>query len=506
MLIGLTGRHLLDNNPAPEWLEHTPRGTKLRCPDKTVPFTNLTQRQCLEVADAVGDDWIANRQVALCQLKQYISKFSGNKRDRLVRSINDTAVRGSLDFAVKGFVKCDKYDPETVESKAPRMIQYRAPGTNAELAKFMEPIEHELLLGPGLGPTKLPECSKGMTLPRRAEVWAEKRAAIPDPICLMGDFSKFDAHVHTHALAMEHRVWRKMSGLPLKMLDLQLVNRGRAGPWKYTAVGTRMSGDRNTGGGNSIINTLITRAVARIAGITIEFLCDGDDSMVWLSRNDVDHFIRVSNSVVPRVFGMKWECSTTNILADEEYCHAALAYRSDGTPHCIVDPQRHLQRMCWTVNRSGRAQCGAIFVGNLVSTYLMYPNAPVLSICCFNILESIGAVGRHAGQAYVSKAFEVGEDNQWRKEFTLSHLQPHQRLLGTRVTTFLPLSYQQISEDARAQVAHSFGVSPEAQVHLERTFHVGFMNPILRLKTAKPKQLDPVELLIQCDTSTMVFS
>jgi len=505
MLIGLTGRHLLDNNPAPEWLKHTKKGTVFLKPDDLVPNTSYTQRQCLEVAADVGVRWIAGRQAPLCQLKQYVSKFTGTKRDRLIRSINDTAVRGTLDFAVKGFVKCDKYDPETVEAKAPRMIQYRAPGTNAELAKIMEPIEHELLLGPGLGPTILPECSKGMTLPRRAEVWAEKRAAIPDAVCLMGDFSKFDAHVHTHVLKLEHDVWRLMSGLPLKMLDKQLVNQGKAGPWKYTAVGTRMSGDRNTGGGNSIINTLITRAVAEIAGVTIEFLCDGDDSMVWLSRTDVDRFILVSNSIVPKVFGMKWECTTTGILSDEEYCHAALAYRNDGTAHCIVDPQRHLQRACWTVNRSGSNQCGAILVGNLVSTYLMYPNAPVLSICCYNVLESIGAIGRHEGQVYVTKAFEVGEDNQWRKEFTLQHLTPHQRLIGTRVTTFLPLEYQQISEDARSQVSQSFGISPEAQIHIEHSFHVGYMNPSLRLKTVKSKELIPAELLIECDTTTMVY-
>lgn len=506
MLIGLTSRHLLDNNPAPSWLEHGPKGTKLLRPSHLIPDTNLTQQQCLEVADMIAERWLDDRMVALCHIKQYIGKFSGVKRTKLVRSINDTTVRGNMDFAVTGFVKCDKYDPDTVEEKSPRMIQYRSPGTNAELAKFMEPVEHELLLGPGLGPSKLPECSKGMTLPRRAEVWAEKRAAIPDPVCLMGDFSKFDSHVHTHVLQMEHSVWRRMTGLPLKMLDRQLINSGRAGPWKYTAVGTRMSGDRNTGGGNSIINVLITRTVAEIANVVIELLCDGDDSMVWLSRSDVDRYMEVANSVIPKVFGMKWECSVTNLLADEEYCHAALAYRNDGVAHCIVNPQRHMQRACWTVNRSGRGQCAQILIGNLVSTYLMYPNSPALSIVCYNILESIGAIGRHRGQAYVSAAFSVGEDNQWRKEFTLLHLQPHQRLLGSRITTFLPLEYLEISEDARAQVSHSFGLSPVAQVHIEHTFHVGYMNPLLRLKSLKPKEADPAELLIDCDTTTMVFT
>lgn len=501
MYIGLTGRHLLDNNPAPTWLKHTPRGTVLLQPNSVVPLTEYTQSQCLDIARGVATKWINNRVVHLSGTNDYIAKFSGTKRNRLVEGINKTGERNSLDFSVTGFVKCDKYDPATVVSKPPRMIQFRAPGTNAELAKFMEPVEHELLLGPGLGPTGLPECSKGMTLARRAQVWHEKRSAIPNAACWLLDFKKFDCHVHTHTLALEHGVWREMTNLPLKMLDKQLINNCRAGPWKYKAVGTRMSGDRNTGGGNSIINVMIVRTVAEAAGIDVEFLCDGDDSQLWLERSKAELFYAVASEIVPKVFGMVLEGELAETIGKEEYCHTALCYTDMGEPRCVVDPIRHLKRACWTVNRSGRNQCAAIFIGNLVSTYLMYPNSPVLSRCCYNILASIGALN---AENEVCCHYEYGEGDQWRKEFIGLHLGSHTMTKAGRITTTLPVSYMEISEDARAQLSLTFGISPAEQVLLESTYHVGELNPILRLKQTQSKVPTRAELRTQCDTVSMV--
>lgn len=502
--IGFTCRHLLDNNPAPEWLQHTRRGTVMSSPHEPLPGVGVTQTQIIQSAHDVARRWVAGRTCALQSTTEYLGKFTGARYNRLAQSINKQYVRGSMSWGVTGFVKCDKYDEHTALNKAPRMIQFRDPAVNAELGKFMGPIEHELLLGPGLGPSGTPECSKGMNLTQRAQVWAQKRSTIRDPVCLLADFSKFDAHVHTHVLELEHAVWRQMAALPLKMLDKQRINYGTAAGHKYTAVGTRMSGDRNTGGGNSIINVLIVRSIAALANVEIEFICDGDDSMIWVSREHKSKLVKWLDVCVPRVFGMRLEIEVALRQADEEYCHTALAYDDNAQPICIVDPLRTLTRLCWTINKCGRAQIGKIFVGNLVALYLMYPNTPILSRCSYALLNSMGALEVRAEDAVVCANYVLGGEDWWTAEKQRYAINAHQTLLG-KVRTVLPRRYLQVSEDARSQVFSSFRIAPEEQIMIERTWHLGELNPEMRLKVAAGKPHNPVELLVECDTTTMVY-
>jgi hypothetical protein len=187
-----------------------------------------------------------------------------------------------------------------------------------------------------------------MTQKRLAEVWHTKRYAIPDSAALLGDYSKFDSHVHTHVLELEHAVWRAVSGMEMKLLDNQLINSGRTGHLRYTAVGTRMSGDRNTGGGNSVINILIFRVLKRVCEIDLEILCDGDDSIVWCAREDMPKLIEAAGAIIPRVFGMRWTHETAEHMAAEEYCHRALSTT-------VTNPGSSLTRYALCGVRSGRS-------------------------------------------------------------------------------------------------------------------------------------------------------
>jgi hypothetical protein len=320
----------------------------------------------MDIAWEEVNEWVGARRIQPVPLDDYIDKFKGHRRQRLVKACNRAIDDNHLPFGVTGFVKCDKYDLDAAETKAPRMIQFRGPATNAALARVMEPAEHELLYGPGLGPSSTPDCSKGMDHKRLAQVWHTKRNAIPDSAALLGDYSKFDSHVHTHVLALEHAVWRAVSGMEMQLLDNQLINTGRTGPLHYTAVGTRMSGDRNTGGGNSVINILIFRVLKRVCNIDLEILCDGDDSVVWCAREHLPMLIEAAGNIIPKVFGMKWTHETAEHIAAEEYCHRALSYDGD-EPRLIADPIRTLRRAFWAVNEAGGKQLGRILVGNLIS-------------------------------------------------------------------------------------------------------------------------------------------
>jgi len=474
--VGLTARHLVANNPAPDWTAHTSLGTIMLKPDE-VMVKGITQEGVLHLAYEVANEWVGDRRIDLAPTDAYIAKFGGPKRQRLIRAINRAQVEG-LDYKVKGFVKCDKYDTRTAAEKAPRMIQFRDPGVNAELAKFMGPAEHTLLLGPGYGPSGTPDSSKGMNMTRRARVWHTKRHVFHDGVCIMGDFSKFDAHVSTIALRLEHHVWRRISGLPLKMLDNQLINHGRAGPHKYNAVGTRMSGDRNTGGGNTIIVVVLLRLVARLVGCPMEILVDGDDHNIWIPRRFLEDFTKTAEAVFTKLFSQRWVAVIANGHWEEEYCHSALSYNEAGDPICVVDPVRHMERALWVVNREGGRQLAEILVGNLVSTYLMFPHTPVVSRACYSILESLGVVREGA----VDSKYSLGTDDQWVREKRLRHTVPHLATINGRVTTRLPSDYLRVSEESRDAVHALFGITPDEQVRLERDYGGGTANPVCKFK------------------------
>jgi hypothetical protein len=458
----------------------------------------------MDIAWEEVDAWVGARRVQPVSLNDYISKFKGARRERLVKACNKAIVDNHLPFGVTGFVKCDKYDLVAAETKAPRMIQFRGPATNAALARVMEPAEHELLYGPGIGPSATPDCSKGMDQKRLAQVWHTKRNAIPDSAALLGDYSKFDSHVHTHVLELEHAVWRAVSGMEMKLLDNQLINSGRTGHLRYTAVGTRMSGDRNTGGGNSVINILIFRVLKRVCGIDLEILCDGDDRIVWCAREHMPKLTSAAGKIIPRVFGMRWTHETAEHMAAEEYCHRALSHDGD-EPRLIADPIRTLRRAFWAVNEEGGKQLGRILVGNLISIYLMFPRCPVLSRVTWGLLEQLSAIDEQGFVVadYHSRSFS---SSQYKQETFDALVGPHKvvsQSLG-RLVLKLPREYLDVSAMSRHDMAASFGISHAEQCLLERELLNGEVNPCLRITPFKniPMKKEP-EVLVESNDHTV---
>lgn len=390
-IVSLHNRHLKNNNPAPDWLVHTQKGTRFLS-DKEV-YPGHTQQQVYEIAQRVARRWIGGRKVDPITYTQYIEGFSGLRKRRLMAA-NITNTRRCPSSAVEAFIKVDAYDLETATNKAPRMIQHRGPQASLELAIWLTPAEHELLAGAGLGPTRLPTCSKGMSMTRRAEVWLLKRSAFARPVCFKADYSSFDAHVHTHSLKLEHYVWRRMCpGITEDLLQGQYVNKGRTmHGTEYTAVGTRMSGDRNTGGGNSVLNTIIAHTVAEIAGVTIEMLCDGDDSMVWMEEDDVKKFAEVSAVIIPQVFGMKWGYEVATTQEEEEYCHSRLV--TDGhDAWCVRDPERVLTRLQWTTKGCVGVEAVELLRGKATADYLSSEGVYPVQLACYNILQATSGLG-----------------------------------------------------------------------------------------------------------------
>lgn len=455
-------------------------------------YPGYTQNKVLGVTRQILAEWVEQhgKQEPVDRLT-YVNKFSGSKRNRLIKSMTDCERNGELPMGMSGFIKCDKYFEDVALSKAPRMIQYAAPAVNAELAQHLGPVEHTYLMGAGSGPTGLPDCSKGMNTLERARVWAGKRDAFRDVVCLLGDFSKFDSHVHTHVLGLEHDFWEAASHIERRHLDRQLINQVSGLGLRWRAVGTRMSGTYNTGGGNSVINIMIMRTIARITGISIEMLCDGDDSLVFMESEDLAKFTACAAEIIPKVFGMKWEFAVSHSQYDDEYCHASLSYSVDGDPICLVDPVRALSRLAAVVNKEGGRSLGSQLVASLVGVYFTFPNHPVLSRVSYNMLNAIGAID-HSGR--VTKKLTI-PDNEFLKEQFLLATQRH---MDPDTKTFkLPTSFLHIDEGTRCDVARSFGCSVQEQHELEEDFvRDCVLNPLLRYRDHKCGKMEEREELL----------
>jgi len=470
-VVGLASRHLLDNNPAPEWLSHTTSGTVLIGGSNPV-WRHWTQEDVMKTMTLVRGEWVGVRRITPAPLDGCVQKFTGQKRRRVVEACNRALEAGTLRFGVTAFVKADKYEPDVAESKAPRMIQFRDPAVNLSLSRVMGPAEHELLGGPGMGPTRLPDCSKGMPPSRVAQVWLEKSTYFADPVALLGDYSKFDAHVHTHMLSQEHAVWREISGLEMALLDKQLINRGQAGPISYTAVGTRMSGDRNTGGGNSIINILIFRTLQRMTGIPIEVLCDGDDSVVWLERKHLSEFVEAANLVIPRVFGMQWTYAVALSPPETEYCHRTLSISTDGKPRLLPDGMRALSRALWLVNAEGRNCLGPRLIGNLVALLTDFAHMPIVAPVAYGLLERLNAFSE-SGE--LELYFETGEGNVYMREHVELGLRKYRQPDGK---VRIPKEIAEVDEAHRLDYAIQYNMSVAEQLLIEREYLKGDFNPV----------------------------
>lgn len=448
--------------------------------DKAV-WEGHSQKGVLNTAQCVLDDWVElhGKQEAISR-QFYVDKFSGAKRNRLIKSLTECDRTGELPMGMAGFIKCDKYFEDVANSKAPRMIQYAKPAVNVELAQHMAPVEHTYLMGVGSGPSGTPDCSKGMNNHARAAAWDTKRNQFKNVVCLLGDFSKFDSHVHTHTLTLEHNFWEAASNIKRRHLDRQLINNVSGLGMRWRAVGTRMSGTYNTGGGNSVINIMIMRTISRLTGITIEMLCDGDDSLVFMEDVDVARFTQCCSEIIPKVFGMKWEFAVSYSQYDEEYCHASLSYSAEGQPICLVDPVRALARLAAVVNKDGGVVLGKQLIASLVGVYFTFPNHPVLSRVSHALLTHLGAVD---AAGIVTKKMELPDNEFLREQFRVNATPYWDEKAGSYK---LPASFLDISEDTRCDVARSFGCSVKEQIELERDFVRDFvLNPRIRFRDHK---------------------
>lgn len=250
------------------------------------------------------------------------------------------------DAKVRMFLKDDKY--HEWKPVAPRCIQYRGKRYALSLACYLHPIEQMVYGWTDLSGT--PIFAKSRNLTQRGHDIADKMSYFQNPVAISLDHSKFDAHVNMSLLDLEHWFYKQCNRSPkLKMLlHWQRVNHGQTkNGTKYVTRATRMSGDQNTGIGNSIINYAMTKALLEKLKIRHCLYIDGDDFLVICERIDAGKF----DPSLYKQFGMATKLdSITGVIEHIDFCQCRPVFNGSGYT-MVRDPYRMLQRIQWAVGK-----------------------------------------------------------------------------------------------------------------------------------------------------------
>lgn len=269
-----------------------------------------------------------------------IDGYTGGKKKAYVRALIQLNTTGYLPkyATVKMFVKPDRAPIEELGQKAPRAIQYRTMQYNLEASRYIKAYEHEFYQLTFGSASKTRCVAKGLNQYQRAQLLMTKAEAFDRPLYLLLDHSKFDSTINEEHLRTTHKKYqRAFRSRKLQMLlNSQLKNTcySKHGI-KYRASGTRMSGDPDTGCGNTLINMDCMLGFLASNNISkYDIIMDGDDSIVIIEQGteyETTYFERVG-------FTTKLEV-TTNIH-EAEFCQARLVMAT--TPVMVRNPARVL--------------------------------------------------------------------------------------------------------------------------------------------------------------------
>lgn len=375
--------------------------------------------------------------------ERVLDHYSGRQLAEFQRALRTLRERPvcAKDARVKMFLKDDKYVAEYAHQKAPRCIQYRDKRYCLELARYLQIIEGRVYSATDRYGHRL--IAKGRNLAQRGADLDAKASEFADPYFLLLDASNFDAHVATELLKVEHGVYvgmtKKSARKQLKwLLQQQLVNVGRTkNGTSYTTPGTRMSGDMNTGLGNSILMAAMLESYLDDCGVSGAVYVDGDDSVVVVDRSSVSKLLPVKQYFLE--FGMEMKYEATGEMSQVDFCQCR-PVNVDGSWVLCRDPKRVMVRPLWTTRVMGRKLAGRYLKG-------------------LGLGEIAVNWGLPLGGALGKRLYELGEGKPWSYEF---HPGMKAREYG-RTDTPEP------SFGTRMSYFEAWGVSPEEQVAVERS-------------------------------------
>lgn len=256
-----------------------------------------------------------------------INSYSGVKKALYTKALHKFLAYGWKQHYknVKMFVKPDRYPLDDCSDKDPRAIQYRDPVFNLNMSKYIKAFEHhyyrELTMG-GASQTRV--IAKGLNPYDRAAVLLEKERAFDNPVFVLVDHSRFDSTINVHHLRTTHKKYQKsfQSRYLQGFLTSQLKNTCYSfGGIKYRTTGTRMSGDPDTGCGNTVVNLDCLWGFLKLSGVTkYDIFVDGDDSIIFIEQHDLP----LLNFSLFRQLGFDTKYEIVDDIRKAEFCQSRL--------------------------------------------------------------------------------------------------------------------------------------------------------------------------------------
>jgi hypothetical protein len=419
-LIALHERHLLDT-PQPE--------------QRAINKAFAIARRKLGINNTKLEKW--SEQKVLSTKKGHLLK-------RYTEAYRLNALEGLPWWAgnVKMFLKHDKDVFATLLDKVPRCVQHRHPRYNAAIALYLMAVEEYIFKKNKLQSNpKTTVFAKGADTFRRAErilamrKWGDKTAYIEM------DHSRWDAHQVPALLEQEHKIYNDlMQHDPTlkRLLRRQIINRCTSkNGIKYISYGKRMSGDYNTGLGNSIVNFAVLSYCFRKFKNPQIYL-DGDDSVVAvhedeLTKLDLEDFKRMGQTT-----------KIDQIQSDPykvRFCQSVPVLTKAG-PRMVREPTRAISRTKYTTHH---------YKG--VGWYKYLSSVAECEIACNRgvpIMEAYARALKRLSNGY--------------KTLPMDSL-PYE--LKIRMNFEKDPGPMEITEDARLTFDRAFGISPASQRYWE---------------------------------------
>lgn len=418
--------------------------------------TKAFARDARIIAHRIGT-WIGTHMPAD---GEWIEKYSGRKKRVYLEAQESLKLvpLTSKDYSVKSFVKAEKITDPT---RDPRTIQARGPRYGVALGNYLKPLEHLLYNVQGSRNLRrvLPRgrlIAKGLDMVQRANLIVERIAEFG---CVLGiDASRFDAHVTTAMLSVEHsiylRAYRGDKQLE-RMLQAQLVNRGITGSGiRYKCPGGRMSGDMNTALGNCMI-VIVTMAVAMqrlgLPPSQWSLLCDGDDTLVFIKPHQLE-YVRQGLVDIWAESGQSIKIECVAYEPEEvRFCQGSPVCTSSGWK-MVSDPVRVLSRSLVSADHFQHDKACAPLMRSIgLCEAVLNSGVPVLQAWAHQILINAGE-GPARGVDNLGRAYQAG------------------RLLERDHALHCP-----VTTGARLSFAKAFGIEPwEQQLLEDKISHMRF--------------------------------
>lgn len=384
--------------------------------DRVVPYKHLERLHPLEI----------------------IKGYSGAKRKNYYGAWLQLAEHGlkKQDTYVSMFIKPDRYSADQIKSKAPRAIQFRSMEYNIMFATYLKPVEEWLYAELAFGVSNTRIICKGLSPMGRAHLFREKLDYFEDPIYLELDHSKFDSTIRVEHLRSCHKIYKKFVGRKLQfhqLCEAQINNKCFSkGGIRYGIKGTRMSGDFDTGLGNSIINAICLYGFLQECGIMkFDIILDGDDSVIIIERGDE---LKCQFEIFESM-GFETKHFIKYNIHKVDFCQCR--YMDVPQPNFVRNPIRAISHSTVKLGRVGNRTYREWAAGVGMCELSLNQGIPVLQILGYKLARS-------------SQRYYLDQDTRFR--------------MG-RVKLMNRLSV--ITDEARCQFWECWGIDPSMQEEIE---------------------------------------